>query len=102
MLPIKITIDAADSPKVVPLNNNNVDFSVSVQVIPSGGATYSVEGTLDQPQSYHPLNLFPVGSGVLSNSTVTQQDALTDPIAALIFTLDTGSLEVSILQQGLR
>lgn len=92
--------------KVFPLNNNNVDFQVSVQAEPIGGASYSVLGSLKNPQSYQPLTpYFPVGSGRLTESDSINQDVINDPCAALIFSLPagaTGSVTFTVLQQGLR
>lgn len=104
-----LTGGGAATEKTFPINTNMVDTKITVQANPSGGATYQVMGTLKKNTSFiqvTPLTpYFPVGSGLLTNSNQLQTDVIHDPVSALIFTLPagtSGSVEFTVLQQGLR
>jgi hypothetical protein len=97
---IKFKLLDGQDPKVIPMNVNNKFYQVSMQVVPTNGAIYSVDATLDNPQSPHPMVFFPVSS-TLTNQSITQQVSLTDPVRAYRVSVAGGEVEVKIQQQGI-
>lgn len=98
---IKFTLNDGDEPKVIPMNVNSRMYQVSIQVVPSGGAVYSVYGTLDNPQEHFPLDFFPV-SATFINQNQAQQDYFQEPVRAYQFSVTGGPIEVKIQQQGIK
>jgi hypothetical protein len=101
MRPIRLDTPAAQTSAWIPLDTQVVPFNVTLQCVPTGGATYTVNYTLDDVFSptFAPGSAAATPLAAMTAQVATKDIALDAPYSAVqIVVSGTGSVRTNILQ----
>lgn len=101
---IVLNYTAANSGAIIPLNFNNVDVRIAFGCVVTGTVNYTVNHTYDDIYNAAITpTWWPDGQSSLVGATTSQEGNFVLPISAMqvIINSGTGSVNVTILQQGI-